>query len=112
MLDKVKDNQFYIEKIKEDLSFIIEHTKGKTQKQIESNDLLLDSIMFRLIQIAENNDKLTEEFKKKNSTIPWRAMKGMRNTIVHDYGVVDLSIVYDTVINSVPKYLKQLNDIK
>ena len=30
------------------------------------------------------------------------AIKGMRNVIVHDYGIVDLTIVCDTVLNSVP----------
>lgn len=38
---------------------MIEHTKGKTRDEIEYDPLLMDSIMFRLIQIAENNEKLT-----------------------------------------------------
>ena len=30
-------------------------------------------------------------------------MKGMRNRIVHDYGEVDLKIVYDTIKLDLPK---------
>lgn len=29
--------------------------------------------------------------------IPWNAMYGMRNRIVHDYGNVDLKVVYETL---------------
>ena len=64
-MDNVKNDKYYLEKIISDLGFIIEHTKGKTKDEIENNDLLVDSIMFRIIQIAENNSRLSEEFKKK-----------------------------------------------
>ena len=86
-------------------------TRGKTQQQIEGDDLLVDSIMFRVIQIAENSMKLDEEFQKKNSHIPWRAIRGMRNMIVHNYGALDLAIVYDTVANSIPELYRMLSSV-
>ncbi len=67
--------------------------------------------MFRLIQVAENSDKLTEEFKLRHCTIPWRAMKGMRNRIVHEYGNVDMSVVYDTVKKDIPTLLIELKKL-
>lgn len=88
--------------------FIIEHTKGKTKIEIENNDLLIDSIMFRIIQISENNNHLSDEFKNKHNEIPWIAIKGMRNRIVHDYGVVNMTIVYDTVKRGIPEMYEKL----
>lgn len=38
--------------------------------------------------------------------------KGMRNKIVHDYGVVSMTIVYDTVINHIPKMNEMLVAIR
>ena len=67
--------------------------------------------MFRVIQIAENSMKLDEEFQKKNSHIPWRAIRGMRNMIVHNYGALDLAIVYDTVANSIPELYRMLSSV-
>ena len=61
-MDNTKNNQYYVDKILTDLKFVIDHTQGKTQQQIEGDDLLVDSIMFRVIQIAENSMKLDEEF--------------------------------------------------
>ena len=110
-MDNTKNNQYYVDKILTDLKFVIDHTQGKTQQQIEGDDLLVDSIMFRVIQIAENSMKLDEEFQKKNSHIPWRAIRGMRNMIVHNYGAVNLAIVYDTVANSIPELYKMLSTV-
>lgn len=110
-MDNIKNNRYYVDKILADLKFVIDHTQGKKQKDIEADDLLVDSIMFRVIQIAENSMKLDEDFQKKNSHIPWRAIRGMRNMIVHNYGAVDLSIVYDTVSNSIPELYRMLENI-
>ena len=106
-MDNIKDDKYYINKIIEDLSFMIEHTKGLSQQEFEENAVLVDSVMFRLIQVAENSEKLTAAFKEEHKDIPWKNIKGMRNKIVHNYGVVDLTTVYQTVIESVP----ELHDI-
>ena len=43
----------------------MQHTQGKAQKEIEEDDLLVDSILFRVIQIAENSMKLDEVFQNR-----------------------------------------------
>jgi uncharacterized protein with HEPN domain len=110
-MDNIKDNQYYLDRIKTDLEFVIAHTQGKTKEEIEADELLIDSIMFRIIQIAENNSRLTDQFKAEHSEVPWIAIKGMRNKIVHDYGYVDLTIVYDTVIHGIPDMYEKLKSI-
>lgn len=51
----------------------------------------------------ENSVKLTENFKNKHKEVPWSAIKGMLNRIVHDYGKVDVKVIYDTVKIDLPK---------
>lgn len=110
-MDNDKNDTYYLEKIKSDLKFVISHTEGKTQEEIENNDLLIDSIMFRIIQIAENNNKLSDEFKTKHKEVPWVAIKGMRNRIVHAYGHVDMSFVYDTVAHGIPEMYSRIKEL-
>ena len=110
-MDNIKNDEYYLSKIIADLEFLIEHTKGKTKDAIEFDAVLVDSIMFRLIQIAENSDKLSKNFKNKNKNLPWKEIKGMRNRIVHDYGVVDMSVIYDTVSVDIPKMLETLKTL-
>lgn len=110
-MDNKKDDIYYLKRMLTDIQFIIAHTEGITLKELETNEILCDSVMFRLIQISENSVKLTPEFKSEHSDIPWQAIKGMRNKIVHDYGEVDLSIVYQTIVDDIPLICKQLNII-
>ena len=67
--------------------------------------------MFRRIQISENSDRLTDDFKTNYNYVPWRAMKGLQNRIVHEYGNVDLAVIYDTVKNDIPQLLNELKEI-
>ena len=103
-----KNDAYYIEKILTDLHFIINHMEGVSVEALEENEILLDSMLFRLIQVQENTKNLTEEYKTANSDIPWTDISGLRNRIVHDYGNVDLSIVYATLKNDVPWLAKRL----
>ena len=111
-MDNIKNDRYYLKKIISDLDFIIEQTKRKTQNEIEENILLIDSIMFRLFQIVENNSRLSDEFKSNYTEIPWMAIRGMRNKIGHTYGVVNMATIYDTVKRGIPEMYAKLIEIK
>ena len=96
-----KDNRYYLEKMEENVDFILEHMNGVSKKQLESDPVLQYSMMLRLVQISENAKNLTDEFREQNTHIPWTDIYGLRNRIVHDYGHVDLGIVYDTLTRDI-----------
>ena len=45
---------------------------------------------------------------RSHNTIPWREVYGLRNRIVHDYGNVDLNIVFETLKNDIPELLEMI----
>ncbi|MCR4673363.1 MAG: DUF86 domain-containing protein [Lachnospiraceae bacterium] len=104
-MDNVKNDSYCIRKIQEDLTFIVRQMKGVDIGELSTFELLQDSMLFRLIQISENTKRLSEEYKANHKTIPWTAIYGLRNRIVHDYGSVDLTIVFDTLKNDIPELL-------
>ena len=110
-MNDTKNDDFYIGKIKNDLEFIIDHTAGKTQKEIESDELLNDSIMLRIMRISEITDKLTEQFKSAHKEIPWSNIKGLADKIVHDYDDSDLALVYDAVFHGIPDMYEKMKCI-
>ena len=65
-----------------------------------------------MIQISENAAKLPKVLKEENSSIPWVKISGLRNRIVHDYGSVDYSIVYETVVKDLPYLLELLMELQ
>lgn len=101
-MDNIKSNGYYIDKILSDINFIIAHVAKISREQFSSDEVLQDSMMFRLVQISENSGRLTPEFKEKHSYVAWGDISGLRNRIVHDYGSVNMNIVYDTLKEDIP----------
>jgi uncharacterized protein with HEPN domain len=104
----IKNDKYYLKKFIIDIEFIMKHMENTDENGFNNNELLIDSVMFRLIQISENSNRLSDQFKQNNSNVSWIAIKGLRNRVIHDYGNVDLSIIYDTVKNDVPSLYKTL----
>ncbi|MBP3610992.1 MAG: DUF86 domain-containing protein [Lachnospiraceae bacterium] len=109
-MDNIKNDSYYIQKIRTDLAFIVEHMRDVDIEELNENEILLDSMLFRMIQISENAKRLSEAYRGTHSYIPWSALGGMRNRIVHDYGNVDLNVVFDTLKNDIPGLLELIAD--
>ena len=100
-MDNKDRDEYYVSKIIKDLNFLIEHTHKLKEDDFNKDEVLLDSILFRLIQISENIKNISLELKSKNTQIPWINIVGFRNKIVHDYGKVDLTVVYYVISKSI-----------
>ena len=107
-MNNEKNDAYFVQKIRKDLEFISVHMRSVEIEELNEDEVLLDSMMFRMIQISENVKKLTEEYKAMQRGIPWNALSGLRNRIVHDYGNVDLNIVYETLKHDIPELLEWL----
>ncbi len=107
-MDNNKNDKYYLDKIRTDIEFIIVHMRDVDLKELNENEVLLDSMLFRMIQISENAKRLSEEYKEENNNLPWNELTGLRNRIVHDYGNVDLSIVFETLKYDIPELMEQL----
>lgn len=103
----MKSDNEYIEKILKDITYIIEKMDKIDYDSFVVNTILQDAMMFRLIQISENAKLLSEEYKSK-SNIPWTSISGLRNRIVHDYGNVDLTVIYNTLVDDIPRVREEL----
>ena len=58
---------------------------------------------FSVSQIGELAKEISDETQNKYKDIPWSAIKGMRNKIVHDYENVDLAVLWGTIEESLPE---------
>lgn len=62
-MDNVKNDAYYIKRLKQDLEFVVTHMKNVDIEELNANEVLLDSMLFRMIQISENAKKLSDEYK-------------------------------------------------
>ena len=56
-----KIEYYNLEKIKTDIAFIVAHMKDVDAQELNDNEILFDSMLFRMIQISENAKKLSGE---------------------------------------------------
>ena len=68
-----------------------------------TNSMCQHSIAFCILQIGELTVKLSDELRSSTSQqINWTAIKGMRNIVVHDYGHIDLDVVWSVATEDIP----------
>lgn len=111
-MDNTKNDNYYLDKIRKNIEFIVVHMKDVDLQELNENEVLLDSMLFRMIQISENAKRLSEKYKEENNNLPWNELTGLRNRIVHDYGNVDLNIVFETLKYDIPDLMEKLKNDK
>ncbi|MDK1473024.1 DUF86 domain-containing protein [Streptomyces sp. 549] len=56
-----------------------------------------------LHRIGEAVARLDDDFTAAHPEVRWRAMKGMRNLVAHDYGAVDHDILWNAIAHNLPQ---------
>ena len=107
-MDNNKDDKYFEKKIIESIDIINKYMKEKTKDDLENDILLNNTVMFQLICISENINKLSDRYKQKKSGIVWNQIKGIRNIIVHNYDGVNYKTIFDTVIDDLSVLKKEL----
>lgn len=72
------------------------------------NETLKRAIVRSLEIIGEATKKIPADDKIKWQNIAWKNMAGMRDRLIHDYMGVNYQIVWDVVINIIPKVRLQI----
>ncbi|MEK7169428.1 MAG: HepT-like ribonuclease domain-containing protein [Patescibacteria group bacterium] len=70
------------------------------------DELVLSAVMRELGVIGEAAKKLSEEFKRVYTNVPWKQIAGMRDKLIHDYFEIDVEAVWKTAQEDIP-FLKQ-----
>lgn len=74
-MDNIKDDINYLGRLKENLEFLTNVTKDLSIERFSSDAILQDCVFFRIIQISENAEHLSIDFKNEYFSIPWRKSK-------------------------------------
>ena len=61
--------------------------------------------------IGEAAARLSDDALARWDDVPWAAIVGMRNRLVHEYGAVDADEVYRTVVVDLPELLERLGPL-
>jgi len=67
-----------------------------------------DAVLRRFEIIGEASSRLAPETQALFPSLPFRSMRGMRNIIAHDYGEVDLELVWKTATTDLSRLIETL----
>ena len=87
---------------------ILSFAKGRQRAALNKDRLFQSAVLRELEIIGEAAGQVSEKTKKKFSTIPWKELVGLRNRLIHAYFDVDLDIVWKTIREYLPPFLKEL----
>ncbi len=90
---------------------VLEYMRGKTWETFSTDPLLQDAVVRRLEIIGEAAGRVSNEMQKKHASLPWQAMKGTRNRVIHEYDSIQLDIIWDIVQKDLPYLVKELEKI-
>ncbi len=100
----VRDSEHLVD-IVASARLISTYVAGIRREQFLKDTRLQDSVIRRLEIIGEAAGRLSPEFRERHPEIPWSAMTGMRNRMIHGYDDIDMDIVWNTSQESIPNLL-------
>jgi uncharacterized protein with HEPN domain len=72
-------------------------TAGMDYDAFSRSPIVIRSVLYAIGVIGEPAKNIGSEFKAAHPTLPWRAIAGMRDRIVHEYFRTNIRRVWDVV---------------
>ena len=85
--------------------------KSVTYDQFEADFRINFAVVRALEIVGEATKRLPMTLRDQYPNIPWKQMAGMRDRIIHGYDNVDLEIVWDVVMQDIPRIKPQIEQI-
>ncbi|OZG69106.1 HepT-like ribonuclease domain-containing protein [Bifidobacterium eulemuris] len=79
-----------------------------TLEEFETDDEKQNAVAMAFARCGEHVKRLSEEFRRHESSIEWRKVAGMRDWITHNYDGLDFETLYHAVIDQAPQVLDVL----
>jgi uncharacterized protein with HEPN domain len=101
----------HLERLLESATQAQVYLQGMTREAFLADRRTQQAVVLNLMVIGETVNRLHDDdlaFLERHSTIPWAAMRGMRNRIAHGYFDIDMNIVWETVQRDLPALVGQL----
>lgn len=97
----MKDDRIYLRHILECIEAIYSYTTAG-QELFFKDWKTTKATLRELQELAESTQRLSQALKDKHPEIPWQAIAGFRNVLVHDYLGLSLSRVWDIIERDLP----------
>jgi uncharacterized protein with HEPN domain len=101
----------YLVDILQSSKIAMDYVSGKSWDDFYEDMQCQDAVIRRVEIIGEAARRVSQETRDKYPQLPWREMTSMRNLVIHEYDVVDIKLVWDTLQNRIPSLIEEITKI-
>ena len=98
-------------KIESEAGLLLGLTDGYDLQGFLDSEVLQRAVCMTLINIGESVKLITEEVKRQNPSISWRAIAGLRDVVAHGYYSLRMEDIWETVTKELSPFLTQIGEI-
>ena len=105
------DDRLYLAQMLDMARKIIAKTEELPRGRYDSDENLRLAVLHLAQIIGEAASRVSAAGRSAHPDIPWKAITGMRNRIVHDYINVDFGLLYDIATKDIPALARTLENL-
>ena len=106
-----RDWAFRIQDILDAIAKIQRYVSAVDFEAFENDEEIMDAVVHNLTVIGEAANHIPSEITDNHPEIPWRQMIDLRNFSVHAYWNLRPSVIWDTIQNDPPPFIKPLQKL-
>ncbi|MEK7060655.1 MAG: DUF86 domain-containing protein [Patescibacteria group bacterium] len=103
-----KDYFVFLNHIVESITVIEEYIRNCSEEEFMRSQEKQDAVIRRLEIIGEAVKNIPQEYRDQHVEVAWNKAMGTRNILIHHYFGIDITVVWDTVIKSLPEFKNQI----
>ena len=85
--------------------------RNRTKEDLSADRQLALALIKEIEIMGEAASRLSEEMRDRHPEIPWSAIVGMRNRLIHAYADIDLEVVWSAITSDLPRLTRFLEDL-
>ena len=89
----------------------LEFLGGRDQSAFLQDRKTQSAVLHQLLLLGEATKRLSAEFRRQHPQMPWKAIAGLRDRLIHAYDRVDLVNVWATCQKDVPNLISFLEPL-
>jgi uncharacterized protein with HEPN domain len=107
----VNDNLVRLNHMLEACQMARNFSLGQTRASLDDDPMLKYALVKVVEIVGEAANGISKPFQDSHPEIPWPAIIGMRNRLVHAYFDINLDRLWDTVMAAIPTLIPQLETL-